>query len=79
MADGDIDLYADVEGDFTSEDFHNESGDLYDDVMTNAKDDKSNILHRDHMSPTPRSGGMMGLSSSHHVKRFQMYIGNLTW
>ena len=79
MADGDIDLYADVEGDFSAEDFHNESGDLYDDVLTNTKDDKSNIVKGENSSSTARSAVMGPPTSSHNVKRFQLYIGNLTW
>ncbi len=92
----DIDLYADMESEFPTEDYStggandslNKSGDddgnngeagkgasssdLYDDVLTNIKDDK-----------TSSSSSLMDKSSretsSHPPRRYQVYVGNLTW
>ena len=77
MADGDIDLYADVEGDFATEDFANDSRDLYDDVISQSKDDKSGLHRPELTSPTP--GTATGSMYGHQGKRYQLYIGNLTW
>lgn len=86
----DIDLYADVESDFPAEDLANEvtgtasSSDLYDDVLTNIKDEKSSPMKKD-LSDSPQGGHTTSSSSlGHHLgggggRRFQLYVGNLTW
>ena len=81
MADSvDIDLYADVEQDFPQEDFSTENNDLYDDVITagsNKEEDKNPAV-------TPKNEEKE-LAGSHINracsldKKWQLYIGNLTW
>lgn len=99
----DIDLYADMESEFPTEDFggndsmtkseneDNETGgggsgsqqadagpDLYDDVLTNIKEEK----------PSTNAGSLEKSSSSSSLtrdsggappRRYQVYVGNLTW
>ena len=83
MADADIDLYADVEGDFAGEDFGNDSRDLYDDVLSHPKEENKGTVKPEPLSPPPGgAGGRVdsGISSqAHQGKRYQLYIGNLTW
>ena len=86
MADGvDIDLYADVEQDFPQEDFSAENNDLYDDVITagsNKDEDKNTSSGSLTVTPkkedTPDSAGQVGRGSQ-DGKKWQLYIGNLTW
>ena len=87
MADGvDIDLYADVEQDFPQEDFSGENNDLYDDVITAGtnKDDEKNTSSgslgvtpkKEDTDPSSVDGrGGRGQDG----KKWQLYIGNLTW
>ena len=84
MADGDIDLYADVEQDFPQEDFSGENNDLYDDVITagSNKDDEKNTSAGS-LSVTPKkeendAAGMAGRGAQ-DGRKYQLYIGNLTW
>jgi len=92
MADGvDIDLYADVEQDFPQEDFSNDNNDLYDDVITagTAKDeDKASGSGSGSLVTPKKEGGEAGDSTSpsparqlggQDARRWQLYIGNLTW
>jgi len=86
MADGvDIDLYADVEQDFPQEDFSNDNNDLYDDVITagTTKEDDKNTSGT---GQTPKKENDMETSPSparglpgNESRRWQLYIGNLTW
>ena len=87
MADGvDIDLYADVEQDFAQEDFSGENNDLYDDVITagSNKDDEKNESSGS-LRVTPKKEDSEGPGSgpvgrgSQDGKKWQLYIGNLTW
>ena len=87
MADGvDIDLYADVEQDFPQEDFSGENNDLYDDVITatSNKDDEKNTSSGS-LGVTPKKEDTPMSDSSGHTnrsqdgKKWQLYIGNLTW
>ena len=78
MGDADIDLYADVEGDFAGEDFANDSRDLYDDILSHPKDEKPGTHKPEPMSPTTGASGS-SLAPAHQGKRYQLYIGNLTW
>ena len=71
MTDTDIDLYADVDGDFAAEDFVNESGHFFDDLVTNGQDEKRMKPDPDLFRPPA--------SHSHPTKRYQLCIGNLTW
>jgi len=78
MADGvDIDLYADVEQDFPQEDFSADNNDLYDDVITASSGD------RDDKKLTPKKEPSVETSPGHasrpEGRRWQLYIGNLTW
>ena len=88
----DIDLYADMESEFPSENFdtdsHNKSGeanesndannagapDLYDDVLTNIKDEKPSAGTLEKSASSSSLG-----SSSAPARRYQVYVGNLTW
>ena len=87
MADGvDIDLYADVESEFQHDDFATENNDLYDDVLTAGSKDatKKDALtpQKDDTTPSPARINASGSSGSAGIggdKRFQLYIGNLTW
>jgi cleavage and polyadenylation specificity factor subunit 6/7 len=76
MADADIDLYADVEGDFAGEDFANESRDLYDDVLSHSKDEKPKP---EPLSPAPATGGTSAAMNQQSGRKYQIYVGNLTW
>ena len=91
MADGvDIDLYADVEQDFPQEDFSADNNDLYDDVITagtNKEDDKA-AGGSSMLGQTPKKENEMETSPSParglggpggEGRRWQLYIGNLTW
>jgi len=91
MADGvDIDLYADVEQDFPQEDFSADNNDLYDDVITagtNKEDDKA-AGGSSMLGQTPKKENDMETSPSParglggpggEGRRWQLYIGNLTW
>ena len=97
MADGgvDIDLYADMESEFPSENFdndsHNKSGeasenaeanntssaDLYDDVLTNIKEEKTSDRPQGSLEKSASSSSLG--SSSAPARRYQVYVGNLTW
>jgi cleavage and polyadenylation specificity factor subunit 6/7 len=92
MADGvDIDLYADVESEFQHDDFAAENNDLYDDVLTaGSKDAKKDSLtpQKDAGDTAPArslaAGGTTLAVGGSGVgpagdKRYQLYIGNLTW
>lgn len=90
MADGvDIDLYADVESEFQHDDFATENNDLYDDVLTAGSKDapKKDALtpQKDGADTTPSPARSSSTSAGGVVagpggdKRYQLYIGNLTW
>jgi len=88
MADGvDIDLYADVEQDFPAEDFsaNSENTDLYDDVITagTTKDKDDAGAGGGVAKVTPKKEEGEGSSASparaDTARRWQLYIGNLTW
>lgn len=94
MADGgvDIDLYADdIESDFNRQDeFGGENVDLYDDVIAApaAKpedgDGPPNSVAPQHSHPPEETNGSASYhnnapSHGHHGRRFQLYVGNLTW
>ena len=89
----DIDLYADVESDFPAEDFNTSAAgdsdaagdakkdiskpDLYDDVITNVKDEEeeekpsgggSSTITAPSSGTTPTTG-----------RKYHLYVGNLTW
>ena len=88
MADGvDIDLYADVEQDFPQEDFSGENNDLYDDVITagSNKDEEKNTSSGS-LALTPKkeesesgSGNVSRGGTPADGRKWQLYIGNLTW
>ena len=77
----DIDLYADVEQDFPQEDFSNENNDLYDDVITAStskdeeKETKTAVVKKEEQESRESSSG----SSRQEGRRWQLYVGNLTW
>jgi len=77
----DIDLYADVEQDFPQEDFSNENNDLYDDVITAStskdeeKETKTAVVKKEDQESRESSSG----SSRQEGRRWQLYVGNLTW
>ncbi|KOB73153.1 Cleavage and polyadenylation specificity factor [Operophtera brumata] len=91
MADGgvDIDLYADdIESDFNRQDeFGGENVDLYDDVIAapplKPEDDGPPNSGGGNHHPTEEQNGNSyhsnGPSHGHHGRRFQLYVGNLTW
>ncbi|KPJ14770.1 Cleavage and polyadenylation specificity factor subunit 7 [Papilio machaon] len=93
MADGgvDIDLYADdIESDFNRQDeFGGDNVDLYDDVLAAppAKpedvDGPRNPSSQQHSHPPEETNGNAPYHNSapnhHHGRRFQLYVGNLTW
>ena len=81
MADADIDLYADVEGDFAGEDFGGNDGhDLYDDVLSHPKDEKPGVIKNEALSPPAgTTAPSMSHSSMPQGKKYQIYVGNLTW
>ncbi|KAG6457207.1 hypothetical protein O3G_MSEX010179 [Manduca sexta] len=92
MADGgvDIDLYADdIESDFNrQEEFGGENVDLYDDVIAapTAKPEDGegppNAVVAPHPHPPEETNGNAsyhGPNHGHHGRRYQLYIGNLTW
>ena len=81
MADADIDLYADVEGDFAGEDFGNDSRDLYDDVLSHSKEEKPGASKPDPLSPPAgaSSAASTPLMLQQPGRKFQLYVGNLTW
>lgn len=89
MADGvDIDLYADVEQDFPQEDFSADNNDLYDDVITagTTKEDDKSAGGSSMLGVTPKKEEMesspspaRGMSQGGEGRRWQLYIGNLTW
>ena len=77
----DIDLYADVEQDFPQEDFSNENNDLYDDVITAStskdeeKETKTAVVKKEEQESRESSSS----SSRQEGRRWQLYVGNLTW
>jgi len=98
----DIDLYADMESEFPTEDFGGandskelkteggddlaaggsggQGSDLYDDVLTNIKDEKGSSSpdkSKRSMSPSSQDRSLRG--SSAVPRRYQVYVGNLTW
>lgn len=91
----DIDLYADMESEFPSENFDNDniktegnnesndganniSGpDLYDDVLTNIKEEKPTVSSGSTLEKSASSSSLG--SSSAPARRYQVYVGNLTW
>jgi len=83
----DIDLYADVEQDFPQEDFSAENNDLYDDVITSGSkpdDDKNTssgslagVTPKKEDTPMSDSGSQS--SRGQDGRKWQLYIGNLTW
>ena len=78
----DIDLYADVEQDFPQEDFSNDNNDLYDDVITagTSKDeDKSTTAITPSKKMEVEHSNSTSNSTSGEGRRWQLYIGNLTW
>ncbi|KAG0724019.1 hypothetical protein GWK47_005309 [Chionoecetes opilio] len=100
MADVDIDLYGDVEQDFTQDDFAD--GDLYDAVLTGGgRDRERDAPPSPSQPPSERNGGSApprqssqsqrsrSVSSeeravfsgpvAHSGRKYQLYIGNLTW
>ena len=81
MADSvDIDLYADVEQDFPQEDFSGENNDLYDDVITagSNKEEEKNPVTTPKKEEAEVAGGP-GSRAGSLDKKWQLYIGNLTW
>ena len=85
-ADGgvDIDLYADVEQDFPQEDFSADNNDLYDDVITastSKEEDKPASAtitpKKEDMDTSSNSQG--GSRQQQEGRRWQLYVGNLTW
>jgi len=81
MADSvDIDLYADVEQDFPQEDFSTENNDLYDDVITagSTKEEEKSPMVTPKKEETEVAGGQVNRAGSLD-KKWQLYIGNLTW
>jgi len=80
MADSvDIDLYADVEQDFPQEDFSGENNDLYDDVITagsNKEEEKNPVTPKKEEAEVVGGPGSRAGSLD---KKWQLYIGNLTW
>ncbi|XP_013141102.1 PREDICTED: cleavage and polyadenylation specificity factor subunit CG7185, partial [Papilio polytes] len=93
MADGgvDIDLYADdIESDFNRQDeFGGDNVDLYDDVLAAPPqkpediDGPRNPSSQQHSHPPEETNGNAPYHNSapnhHHGRRFQLYVGNLTW
>jgi len=93
MADsGDIDLYADVDADFgtgvadTGASDLNTSGggggdDLYDDVLTsNVKNEDSVKREPSGLTPATSTGSLPAVGGvAPAPRRFQVYVGNLTW
>ena len=92
----DIDLYADMESEFPSETFdndsHNKSGDageggteatpsadLYDDVLTNIKEEKPGVVTGGNSTLEKSASSSSLSSSSAPARRYQVYVGNLTW
>ena len=90
----DIDLYADMESEFPSENFDNDNNkdnnesnhdsnnisgpDLYDDVLTNIKEEKPTQATSSSTLEKSASSSSLG-SSSAPARRYQVYVGNLTW
>jgi len=75
----DIDLYADVEQDFPQEDFSADNNDLYDDVIT-----ASTSKEEEKPTTTPVKKEELDTSNSsssgrQEGRRWQLYVGNLTW
>ncbi|KAJ8249732.1 hypothetical protein COCON_G00229480 [Conger conger] len=89
MADGvdHIDIYADVEEEFTQEAEYNvhEQIDLYDDVISPSANNGDAPEDRDYLDALPTAGGDGGKGAPPNVvytytgKRIALYIGNLTW
>ena len=77
----DIDLYADVEQDFPQEDFSNENNDLYDDVITasTSKDEEKETKAVVKKEEQERGDSQSSGSSRQEGRRWQLYVGNLTW
>jgi len=104
----DIDLYADMESEFPTEDSNTgandskelkseggdditgggssgragiEGSDLYDDVLTNSKDEKTSggSPEKSQRMSSPSSQERQLRGSSALPRRYQVYVGNLTW
>lgn len=77
----DIDIYADVE-EFKTDD--GDAGDLYDDVLTSSDATTKDVAKVTAVASDDASAGSLVAASSAHLvaaggRRFQIYIGNLTW
>lgn len=60
---------------------YDQGEDLYDDVLStsnNISSSENNVPHNsEHNSETETNGSYQG--NMHHLRRFQLYVGNLTW
>lgn len=64
---------------YIQENYDQSGEDLYDDVLTTSNNISSseNNVSQEHNSETETNGSYQG--NIHHLRRFQLYVGNLTW
>ncbi|CAB4063670.1 CPSF6_7 [Lepeophtheirus salmonis] len=83
MEPDDIDLYADVENEFPSSSMEGSEsgppGDLYDDVLTSKEGLKPSMKEEASLGSLNKIGNHTGGSVNIPGRKYQVYVGNLTW